>query len=158
MVAITAFFGGSLMRKILLVALAAVTVAGAGGSKTTAQTTVLRCRAASDTSELILAKLQSWSTATTGPSYENKQTISLPSVSASEIQLVSDEGVCAQAADAYDSEIVRSQAKPPRTRAVYVFRVGPSHYVAIDPESRVGEWWTGMLFTSSFSLVSTWAM
>ena len=112
------------------------------------------CRAADAGSAYLLAKVRSWATATTGPYVKNRQVVELPQVPAEEVQAVTDEEICQQAAAAYDRERVRRHQTPPAQRQVHVVRVG-SFYVVADPTEKAGEWTVAMVFNATWELVST---
>ena len=78
---------------------------------------------------------------------EQRTAFSLPVVPATEVVVVADSLVCAQAAAAY----YRRLKNPPADQAVAVVRVG-SMYVVGDPRVTVGEFTAYAIFDSTFSV------
>jgi hypothetical protein len=85
-----------------------------------------------------------------------QDSLRVPTVPYEQVAIDTTAAVCTQAAQAYDREIQRLQGTPATARQIHLIRLGSSHYAASDPNHRVGEWATVILFTSDFVFVSAW--
>lgn len=82
----------------------------------------------------------------------------IPQVTSDQITIVSDSTVCASAAAAYDREMARINNTSPRSRTVYVVRIGTAGYAIQDPTEQGSGEWTPVIFVDRlFNYVSSWA-
>jgi hypothetical protein len=75
----------------------------------------------------------------------DRDLFALALVSATDVEIVTDNTVCGQAGLAY----ARAMGDTLRSRLVYVIRAG-SRYVVVDREEQAGEWVMAAIFDSSF--------
>ena len=82
----------------------------------------------------------------------DRQWLTLPLVSASDVQLESDSAKCAQALAA------RQASNPSASGPVFLFRVGTTRYVLFAREEDVGEWRPVIVYDTTFTPRGAWGM
>ena len=108
------------------------------------------CAAANSSAALAL---QDYAVRLTGgdPALARKrQSYQLPSVPASQIQIVNTKSVCQQAAQAYN-KAVRGNSAPQVSRSVAVIKIGTTRYLVTDPAEREGEFGVTVIFDAAFA-------
>jgi hypothetical protein len=103
--------------------------------------------------EARVTRLKSWVTrvATGSDSIDiaNRARYHIPATTAGSIAFVTDSSTCQQAINAYATSVGDTTA----TRRVYLLRVDTT-YVALDPETRGGEWKVAMVMSSVFAVLT----
>ncbi len=110
-----------------------------------------RCRLASDESTALVAYLSKLATATDPATVATRIAYALPVVAATSVVAVTDEIVCAAAADAFNNALDPSNQVA--GRSVYVVRVGTVYYVE-DPTAGAGEFAMGMTMDANYAVIA----
>ena len=123
---------------------------GLGYRRAPSAQSIRPCSQPNETSQILLSSYRWLATTTSAPNVEDRQSMGLQSLSASDVSLVDNPTICSRAIVAFNRAF---EPDPPTTKEVHVLRFGATRYVVVDEYRRAGEWIYRATFDSSFRQV-----
>ena len=135
------------MKAIVAVIVVACVLAAAPRSSTTS-TVTSSCRASTDTSTMMVQKIQA---IVTSFDSTNLAGVGLLPAQSSDVNLVTADSLCALGLTAFNTARVDSLVTP--ASSIYLVKVGSQRFVAFEPGFASGEFYDLLIFNTSFALL-----